>query len=219
MTFQELAELMIAEMGGDGDTSITLPTAAPYFSTAFGLRLQLLLQAFTKDTYLLFSPREEITVEDGDREFSFADTDNCALNFFDVRGVWLDNFKINRASSMAQVLAGWSPLTPVGTPSSFAQMNSQKIIFNIEVGANIDDCFCMGFYRHPAIAADEDEILLAGEEVLLFEPYAQANLRRNVAADELGLVRLREVNKSAFEAVMSLRTKQMRLMYQSAERV
>jgi hypothetical protein len=213
MEFSELVETVIYELQPDGDSSIALPTIGDtYAGEPFGDRVLRLLQAFTVDTFYLWTANQEITVEAGDREFSFLDDTNCDLSFFHLDQVWLANLPICR-KNVKELLNWWLPTSAAGRPWAWAQLDRSSILFNVEVDADIEDCSVQGYYRHPAVESDEDSVLIAPEDVFLFTAYASANLRRNVASDEVGLARLQSIHPEAARAVVKLRGERMRRMW------
>lgn len=215
MTFQTLAEYVAFELRPDGDTAFTLPESTPYFSTPYGIRLDLLLKRFSRDTLLLFTPNVEITVSEGDREFDFSDPANCALALFDVHRIYLANERITRHSSTEKILRNWSPLTPAGRPYAYAPLSDYKILFEVECADDIEDCFAQGFYRHPTITADNSPVSIPDEYLDIFARYAAAFLRSNVASDEIGLARLARVDQAAAQGVRKMKTDALMRMLQA----
>lgn len=206
MTFAQLATWIIADMTPDGDSFLPLPTAPTYFDHPWGQRLAAYLSNFTCETYVLFAASEPITVEAGDREFSFADSDNCAKHFFDVERIFINREPLAKARHVRYLTHKWTPATPPGTPSCWAQMDSSRILFDVECASSLDGTFAQGFYRHPAISSDDQVVEIeAPEHVELFSRYAQTLFREKVASDEIGLSRLQRLDQQAFNAIQQLR--------------
>jgi hypothetical protein len=205
MTFAQVHDFVATNLAPDGDFHPAPASSGTLFDSAFGIRLALYLRLFTRDARLLWTSATPITVEDGDHEFSFADPAKSTLELWDVHKVWLRNEAIYRFHSVEALLHGWGPATPAGTPRAWAQLDDRKIVFDVEVASDIDDCYASGYYLHPAITADAQTVLLLDEHVPLFDRYAQAYFRENVAADSLGVERLAAIDQQAYEAITELR--------------
>jgi hypothetical protein len=218
MIFSAFYSIFYTEMGPDGDSAMTLPEvgSTDVYASAAGGRLNALLKAFTRATLYLFTANQAITVTAGDREFSFLDSANCALEMFDVRKVWITEYLIKRCASVNEILSYWDAQTPAGTPQKWAQLSRTQIVFDVEVEENLADCSVQGYYRHPTIAADNQALLVSDEDLLMvFLPYAMANFRQNAAQEEIGMARLRQSNEAAFAGMMKIRGDRLRLMNSS----
>lgn len=213
MTYLEVAEWVAADLEPDGDSFLTVPTEAPYFSTSWGKRLAAYISNFTVDSYLLYSASTACTITTGDRIYSFADTANCTKHFFDVDALFVNNYPLSKIRNVAELMRGWNPGIAAATPMSWAQLDKSRIIFNTEVSSLLTGTYAQGFYRHPAITSDAQELEIVEPEYLeLFSRYAQVMLREKVASDDIGMARLQRVDQQSYQAVLALRSERFAQM-------
>ena len=210
MQFSDVASLIISKITPDGDSYLQIPTAAPYYSTPFGIRLNLLLRKFSVDTFLLFTPFSTLTVNANDQTVNVADLSRCAVSFHHIVDCWINNFHIPREDSVEHLLNLSAPNTPAGTPMRWTQVDPQNILFDVQVSANLSNCWLRGFYRHPNIAADTDVVQLPDEWLDLFERYCAAYLRENTVQDDVGFQRLSRIDSQLFDAISKIRADRLR---------
>ena len=209
MTFETLAAYVVEQIKVDGDTTVSLPESAPYYSTTFGLRQAVHLKTFTKLTCLLYDAHEAITLASGDLTFSLIDSGNCAKQFFEVHDVFISGEKILEYPGIAALIDA-STDGATGNPTAWAMVNDTAIMFDKSPTGAISNSWVRGFYRHADIASDSTTIEFADDHVPLFAAYASYFLRKNVAADEVGIQRMFAEKQDVADGIKRLKGASMR---------
>ncbi|GEM_PF-4583228 len=213
MTFQALASYVAANVAPDGDSVHSPKTTNDHLATPFGARIAFLIDCFTRDVPLLFATMSPIAIPENAREYSLAEPTNTALAFHTVWVLWIKGREIRKADSAGEVMRLWGLGSRVGVPTAFAHVTRNKLVFDMFPSDGLTECYARGFYRHAPIVSAEQTIEPDLADVLdLFDAYAQANLRKHVAGDDVGLERLRTFNEDAYRAVLRIKGERMRAL-------
>lgn len=190
------------------------------YSSAFGRRVQRILQSYSRETLLLWTGGTAYTVAQGSARLQFGVSPNEAKPVvYQPNRVWLDDVPLYRERSVEALTAWYNPNgSPQGAARAWAHVAETEIRFDVVFESQRDDVVVQGFYLHPAFTSDAQTVSMPEHELLLFDEYAQSFLRKDSASDEIGLRRLAERSRGAAAAIARLRGERMALHYQAGER-
>jgi hypothetical protein len=211
-TFQEFTEFVASDLTADGDSQFTLPESA-YYSSPFGKRLAVLLKSFSVQTNSFFTIKEAITIGAGDQTFDLSDSSNCSKSFHSVSKVWLNGEPITKLDSVMALMAIVNPDDGPALPSAWAQLDEKRILFNSDPTGSIANSYVAGFYRHPNITSDETLVDFPEDEWPMLSQVVGISLRLNVAADEIGLSRIAQMNDQVYRYIAEKKQRSFRFLH------
>lgn len=215
MTFSELCLFVAEDLRPDGDSLTVIPAAGPYYTTRFGIRLALYLRQFSVETLSLFEPKVALTLAEDDWNVDLSNPAKCAKDIYTPWKTWLEGVEVKRRSSFESLRV--HPDAVKGIPYQFAQIGPSRIHFQVPLAGNYQG-FVQGWAKHPAITADNNVVQLSDDRIELFSRYVAAMMREDVASDEIGILRLQRLDKSAFDAVQKMKGDALRWMFNGADR-
>lgn len=182
--------------------------------SAFDTRLQILLKAWERDVYALYTPKVAMTLLTTTQKHSFQDPRVCTIPLWEVERVWVSGGLIQEYRSLAAMEIDFDQRAVTsGKPTAWSHIEDSVIYFNRQPDQAYSNSFAAGYHTHATYRSDKAILDIPDHTVEACTQYVAVGFMEGAVSERGGMKLLERYDQKAYFAMSQIKNRNLARRY------